>query len=67
MFTSKNGLRLIALRKHDQIAFLRAVCRIAADRIENGGTFPIQGETWAMLDFAAGKTKPSPNENEESK
>lgn len=43
--------------KDNQIAFLKTICRIAADRLENGGTFPIQGETWELLDFAAGDVK----------
>ena len=45
----------------NEIAYLRAVCRIAADRLRNGGTFPINGETWSLLDFAAGDDKPSSN------
>lgn len=36
------------------VAFLQAVCRIAADRLRDGGTFPIKGETWELLDYAAG-------------
>lgn len=43
----------------DRIAFLQAVCRIAADRLKDGGTFPINGETWQLLDFAAGPAKPA--------
>lgn len=49
---------LAILQYESQIAYLKAVCRIAADKLENGGTFPIKGETWDLLDFAAGKKKP---------
>lgn len=50
----------------NRIAFLQAVCRIAADRLCNGGVFPIKGETWSLLDYAAGPAKPAPSGDEES-
>lgn len=43
----------------NQIAYLQAVCRIAADRLRDGGVFPINGETWALLDYAAGPAQPA--------
>lgn len=47
--------------KNAQIAYLKAVCRIAADKLRDGGTFPINGETWSLLDFAAGEKTKSAN------
>ena len=32
-----------------RIEFLEGVIRTAADRLRNGGAFPIAGETWKMM------------------
>ena len=52
MYLTRQTLEV--MRKNDEIAYLKAVCRIAADKLRDGGTFPIKGETWALLDYAAG-------------
>ena len=49
----------LAAHYESRISYLQAICRIAADRLRDGGTFPIKGETWALLDYAAGESKPA--------
>lgn len=45
----------------NEVAYLKAVCRIAADRLRDGGVWPIKGETYELLNFAAGDAPPSAN------
>lgn len=61
MYTNRD-MDVILRGYRDQIAYLQSVCRIAADKLKDGGTFPIKGELWDMLDFAAG---PRPTNRQE--
>ena len=53
---------LVVQHLESRIAFLQAVCRIAANKLKDGGTFPVNGETWSLLDYAAGDSPEPAND-----